>query len=46
LFVDLLASEASRPYALCGGIVAATARHPTRADVTFCMQLIAARCGR
>ncbi|HEX6813072.1 MAG TPA: hypothetical protein VF384_15715 [Planctomycetota bacterium] len=46
LFVDLLAGEASRPYALCGGIVAATARHPTRRDVKFSMQLIAARRGR
>jgi hypothetical protein len=45
LFVDLLAADASRPYALCGGIVAAVARHPTRSDVMLRMQLIAARCG-
>ena len=45
LYVDLLATEASRPYAIGGGIVAAAARHPTRADTTFRMQLLAARCG-
>ncbi len=45
LFVDLLASDAQRPYALCGGIVAAIARHPTRPERTFRMQLLAARLG-
>jgi hypothetical protein len=45
LFVDLLACDASRPYAICGGIVAAVARHPTRSDVTLRMQLVAARSG-
>jgi formylglycine-generating enzyme len=45
LYVDLLATDASRPYAICGGVVAATARHPTRPDKTFRMQLLAARCG-
>lgn len=45
LYVDLLATDAQRPYAICGGVVAAAARHPTRADTTFRMQLLAARCG-
>jgi hypothetical protein len=46
LYVDLLATDASRPYALCGGTVAAAARHPSRSDKTFRMQLLAARCGK
>lgn len=45
LFVDLLAIEPSRPYAICGGIVAAAAQHPTRPGTTFRVQLLAARCG-
>ena len=45
LFVDLLATDASRPYAICGGIVAAVARHPTQPDTSLRLQLIAARCG-
>jgi len=45
LFVDLLATNSSRPYAICGGIVAAAAQHPTRPGTTFRLQLLAARCG-
>lgn len=45
LFVDLLATDPRRPFALCGGIIAAIARHPTRPDTTFRMQLLAARLG-
>ena len=45
LFVDLLATDASRPYAICGGIVAAVARHPTQPDTSLRLQLIAAHCG-
>jgi hypothetical protein len=45
LFVELLVTDARRPLALCGGIVAAIARHPTLSDRTFRMQLLGARLG-
>ncbi len=45
LFVDLLAAAPDRPYAISGGIIAAAARHPTRPDTTFRVQLLAACCG-
>ena len=45
LYVDLLATDARRPYALCGGLVAAVARHPSRPERTFRLQLLAARNG-
>ncbi len=45
LLADILATDASRPYALCGGMVAASARHPSRPDLHFDVQLLAARLG-
>lgn len=45
LLADILATQAARPYALCGGMVAATARHPSRPDLQFDVQLLAARLG-
>ena len=45
LLADVLACDASRPYALSGGMIAATARHPSDADLTFELQLVSARCG-
>lgn len=46
LFVDVVVIDAARPYSLCGGMVAAVARHPTRPDVTLELQLLGARCGK
>lgn len=46
LLADVVAVDARRPYALCGGMVAAVARHPSDPTVTFELQLIAAHCGR
>ncbi|MCA8952482.1 MAG: hypothetical protein KDE27_23425 [Planctomycetes bacterium] len=45
LLADVVVVDAARPYALCAGIVAATARHPNKPDVTFDVQLLAARSG-
>ncbi|HEX6811316.1 MAG TPA: hypothetical protein VF384_06815 [Planctomycetota bacterium] len=45
LFLEVVATDAARPYSLCGGIVAAVARHPTNPDVTLELQLLAARLG-
>lgn len=46
LLADVVAVDARRPYALCGGMVAAVARHPSNPDVTFELQLLAARLGK
>lgn len=46
LLADVVAVDAARPYALCGGMVAAVARHPTRPEITFELQLLAARLGQ
>ncbi|MCR9247644.1 MAG: hypothetical protein NXI31_21675 [bacterium] len=46
LVADVIAVDAQRPYALCGGIIAATARHPSIEDLTFGVQLLAARLGK
>lgn len=45
LLADILATKAVRPYALCGGMVAASARHPSRPELHFDVQLLAARLG-
>ena len=45
LLADVIAVDAARPYALCGGIVAASARHPTDDSIAFDVQLLAARVG-
>ncbi|HEU4418709.1 MAG TPA: formylglycine-generating enzyme family protein, partial [Planctomycetota bacterium] len=45
LFLELTATDAARPYSLCGGIVAGIARHPTKTDHALELQLIAARLG-
>ena len=45
LNADVIAVDAARPYALCGGMVGAVARHPTRSDLHFDVQLLAARVG-
>jgi len=46
LFLELTATDAARPYSLCGGIVGGVARHPTKADYALELQLIAARLGK
>ena len=46
LLVDVVAIDAARPFAICGGLVAATARHPTRSDTKLELQLVGAHCGR
>lgn len=46
LLADVIAVDPARPYGLCAGIVAASARHPTNADIRFDVQLLAARLGR
>ncbi|MCA8977459.1 MAG: hypothetical protein KDC98_22240 [Planctomycetes bacterium] len=46
LLADVIAVQPTRPYALCAGIVAAAARHPTQQDLRFDVQLLAARLGR
>lgn len=43
LLADIVAVDPSRPYGLCGGIVGATARHPTQKDLRFTVNLLAAR---
>lgn len=43
LLADVIAVSAQRPFGLCGGIVAASARHPTDPSLTFDVQLLAAR---
>lgn len=43
LFADVLAIEPRRPFALCGGMVAVSAHHPTDPEVHFDVQLLAAR---
>lgn len=43
LFVDVLATTPRRPLALCGGMVAAAARHPTDGRLHFDVQLLASR---
>jgi hypothetical protein len=45
LHADVIAVDPARPYALCGGMVGAVARHPTRSDLHFDVQLLAARVG-
>jgi hypothetical protein len=42
LLVEILAADPARPYALCGGMVAATARHPTDPGLQFDVILLAA----
>jgi hypothetical protein len=46
LLADVVVIDASRPYALCGGMVAAVARHPSKPDISFELQLVAARLGK
>jgi hypothetical protein len=43
LFADLLATDPRRPLALCGGMVAIAAHHPTDSGIHFDAQLLAAR---
>jgi hypothetical protein len=43
LLVRILAADPARPYALCGGMVAATARHPTDPGLQFDVILLAAQ---
>lgn len=45
LLADIVATASQRPFALCGGIVAATARHPSRPELQFDVQLLAAKLG-
>jgi hypothetical protein len=44
LLVDVVVIDSARPFAICGGIVAATARHPTRSDTRLELQLLGAHC--
>lgn len=46
LLADVIAIDSARPYALCSGIIAASARHPTEKDLTFEVRLLAARLGK
>ncbi len=46
LVADVIAVESGRPFSLCGGIVAAAARHPSDPSLNFDVQLLAARLGR
>lgn len=46
LLADVVATDARRPYALCGGMVAAIARHPSNPHITFELQLLSARLGK
>jgi hypothetical protein len=46
LQTELLVRPSVPPFALCGGIVAATAWHPRHRDRAFTMVLLAARRGR
>jgi hypothetical protein len=43
LFADVLATDPRRPLSLCGGMVAASAHHPTDSSVHFDVVLLAAR---
>ena len=45
LLADVLVVGPGRPYSLCGGIIAASARHPTDNDLRLDIQLLAARNG-
>lgn len=45
LFCDVIVGSSARPFALCGGIVGAEARHPTDAGLTFSFRLLAAQRG-
>lgn len=46
LLLDILATDAARPFALCGGMVAAVARHPSKPDVTLELQVLSAQLGK
>ena len=46
LELELFVAEPEPPYALCGGLFGATARHPRRADLEFSLLLLSARRGR
>lgn len=43
LLVDVVAIDAARPFAVCGGMIAAVARHPSK-DIRLEVQLVTARC--
>jgi hypothetical protein len=43
LFADVLATDPRRPLSLCGGMVVASAHHPTEPGVHFDVLLLAAR---
>lgn len=45
LLADLICVDAAPPYGLCAGIAGITARHPTRTDLHFRAELLAARRG-
>ncbi len=45
LHVDLFVADPSPPFALGGGVLGATARHPTRPDLEFSLRLLSARRG-
>ncbi|MBL8732383.1 MAG: hypothetical protein JNN13_08445 [Planctomycetes bacterium] len=45
LHFELLARTPARPFALCGGMLGATARHPQDAELEFRMLLLGARTG-
>jgi len=42
LLVDVVAIDSGRPFSPCGGMIAATARHPARSDISFEIQLVSA----
>lgn len=46
LHVDLFVADSSVPFALCGGVLGATARHPKDPDVEFSLLLLSARRGK
>jgi len=46
LSLELLVAESSPPFAVCGGLFGATARHPRDAGVEFSLLLLSARRGR
>ncbi len=45
LLVDVVAIDSGRPFSPCGGMIAATARHPARSDISFEIQLVSAHGG-
>jgi hypothetical protein len=45
LQADLLVGTTAPPFALCGGVLLITARHPSHADVEFSCLLLGARRG-